>query len=48
MHSVPDEEENAAELQFGKDFFVEGGGDSCLTIDEVCLYMKKNNAAATE
>lgn len=48
MHAVPDEEENAAELEFGKDFFVPGGDDNCLTIDEVCLFMKKSNSVTTE
>jgi len=47
MHAVPDEDENAAELKFGKDFFVPGGGD-CLTIDEVCLFMQKNYSVTTE
>ena len=41
MHEVPDEEENASQLKFGKDFFT-SEGETCLTIDEVCLFMKKN------
>jgi hypothetical protein len=41
MHSVPDEEENAAELRFGTDFF-SNSNDKCLTVDEVCLFMEKN------
>lgn len=54
MHEVPDEEENAAELNFGKNFFHNNSkhnnniDDKCLTIDEVCLFMKKNTGAATE
>ena len=47
MHAVPDEEENAAELQFGGDFFVPGGEDKCLAIDEVCLFMKKQKPGLT-
>jgi len=47
MHAVPDENENAAELEFGKDFFT-NSDEKCLTIDEVCMFMQENKNATTE
>ena len=47
MHVVPDEEENASELQFGKDFFVTAD-ERCLTIDEVCLFVQKQDNFGNE
>ena len=47
MHVVPDEDENASELQFGKDFFL-NADERCLTIDEVCLFMQKQEQYPNE
>lgn len=38
MHEAPDDEENAAELKFGPDFFTPG--ERCLSIDEVSLFLR--------
>lgn len=44
------EEENAAELQFGKHFFNQDVNEQCITTDEVCLCLmtRSDTNAKTE
>jgi hypothetical protein len=46
MNGLPDEEENAAELQFGNEF--EGENVQCLTNDEVYFLLLQRNTGTAQ